>query len=129
MTALLALLSIAECAALPWIKPEASKSDFVKDQSSCMKELQEPPPSGVTDQQVYQTCMNAHGWKLRHGARLSVVVYLDWLCNKISETAARRWTWTRLREFSRWRSPGEHLSRAALQVRLVLQPYLASSPR
>ena len=65
MAALLALLSIADCAAPHWIKPEASKSDFVQDQSTCMKELQEPPPSGVTEQQVYQTCMNAHGWKLQ----------------------------------------------------------------
>jgi hypothetical protein len=65
MAALLALLNIADCAAPRWIKPEASKSDFVQDQSTCMKELQEPPPSGVTEQQVYQTCMNVHGWKLQ----------------------------------------------------------------
>ena len=63
--ALLALLSIADCATPRWVKPEASKSDFVQDQSSCMKELQEPPPPGVKDQQVYQACMNAHGWKLQ----------------------------------------------------------------
>jgi hypothetical protein len=62
---LIVLLSTADCAAPRWVKPEASKSDFVQDQSTCMKELQEPPPSGMTDQQVYQTCMNAHGWKLR----------------------------------------------------------------
>ena len=65
MAALLALLSTANCAAPRWVKPEASKSDFVQDQSTCMKEIQEPPPSGVTDQKVYQTCMNARGWKLQ----------------------------------------------------------------
>jgi hypothetical protein len=24
-----------------------------------------PPPSGTTDQQQYEACMNAHGWKLQ----------------------------------------------------------------
>jgi len=65
IAALLALLNTANCAAPHWVKPEASKSDFVQDQSTCMKAIQEPPPSGVTDQQVYQTCMNARGWKLQ----------------------------------------------------------------
>jgi len=60
---LVAACLLSACATPRWVKPEASKSDFVQDQSTCMKELQEPPPSGVTDQQVYQTCMNAHGWK------------------------------------------------------------------
>jgi hypothetical protein len=63
MAALLAFLGTADCAAPRWVKPEASKTDFVQDQSTCMKEIQEPPPLGVSDQQVYQTCMNAHGWK------------------------------------------------------------------
>jgi len=30
-----------------------------------MRALQEPPPSGVTNQQLYEACMNAHGWKLQ----------------------------------------------------------------
>ena len=56
---------LSACAAPRWVKPEASKSDFVQDQSICMKEVQEPPPSGVTNEQLYQTCMSAHGWKLQ----------------------------------------------------------------
>ena len=36
-----------------------------KNQYACMRTLQEPPPSGVTNQQLYEACMNAHGWKLQ----------------------------------------------------------------
>ena len=56
---------LSACAAPRWVKPEASKDDFVQDQSTCIREIQEPPPLGVTDEQVYQACMNAHGWKLQ----------------------------------------------------------------
>jgi hypothetical protein len=30
-----------------------------------MQAIQQPPPSGTTDQQQYEACMNARGWKLR----------------------------------------------------------------
>jgi hypothetical protein len=39
-------------------------SDLVQDQAACMQAVQQPPPSGTTDQQQYEACMNAHGWKL-----------------------------------------------------------------
>ena len=42
----------------------ASKSDLAQDQAACMQAVQQPPPSGTTDQQQYEACMNAHGWKL-----------------------------------------------------------------
>ena len=56
---------LSACAAPRWLKPEASKSDFVQDQYACMRALQEPPPLGVANQQLYEECMNAHGWKLQ----------------------------------------------------------------
>jgi len=56
---------LSACAAPRWVKPEASKSDLAHDQSACMRVLQEPPPPGATNRQLYEACMNAHGWKLQ----------------------------------------------------------------
>jgi hypothetical protein len=56
---------LSACATPPWAKPEASKSDLAQDQAACMQAIQQPPPSGTTDQQQYEECMNARGWKLR----------------------------------------------------------------
>jgi hypothetical protein len=50
------------------VKPDASKSDLAQDQSVCMRTLQEPPPPGTTNEQVYQDCMTAHGWTLQQRA-------------------------------------------------------------
>jgi hemerythrin-like domain-containing protein len=50
---------------LDWVNPGTSKSDFAEDQNACMRELQEPPSSGVTNQQMYEACMHTHGWELR----------------------------------------------------------------
>jgi hypothetical protein len=55
---------LSACATPHWVKPEASKSDLAQDQAACVHAVQQPPPSGTTDQQQYEACMNAHGWKL-----------------------------------------------------------------
>jgi len=55
---------LSACAAPRWVKPDASKSDLAQDQSVCMRTLQEPPPPGTTNEQVYEACMTAHGWTL-----------------------------------------------------------------
>src|SRR6516165_11909110 len=55
---------LSACAAPHWVKPEASKSELAQDQAACVQAVQQPPPSGTTDQQQYEACMNAHGWKL-----------------------------------------------------------------
>jgi len=55
---------LSACATPHWVKPDASKSDLAQDQAACMQAVQQPPPSGTTDQQQYEACMNAHGWKL-----------------------------------------------------------------
>jgi hypothetical protein len=47
------------------VKTEASESDLAQDRQICMRALQESPPLGVTNQQMYEQCMNAHGWKLQ----------------------------------------------------------------
>jgi hypothetical protein len=59
---------LSACAAPRWVKPDASKSDLAQDQSVCMRTLQEPPPPGTTNEQVYQACMTAHGWTLQQRA-------------------------------------------------------------
>ena len=60
---LLSLLAcLSACATPHWVKPEASKSDLAQDQAACVQAVQQPPPSGTTDQQQYEACMNAHGW-------------------------------------------------------------------
>ena len=66
MKFLLPLLAclLSACATPHWVKPEASKSDLAQDQAACVQAVQQPPPSGTTDQQQYEACMNAHGWKL-----------------------------------------------------------------
>jgi hypothetical protein len=56
---------LSACAAPRWVKPDASKSDLAQDQSVCMRTLQEPPPPGTTNEQVYEACMTAHGWTLQ----------------------------------------------------------------
>jgi hypothetical protein len=56
---------LSACATPHWVKPEASKSDLAQDQAACVQAVQQPPPSGMTDQQQYEACMNAHGWKLQ----------------------------------------------------------------
>jgi hypothetical protein len=55
---------LSGCATPQWVKPEASKSDLAQDRAACVQAVQQPPPSGTTDQQQYEACMNAHGWKL-----------------------------------------------------------------
>jgi hypothetical protein len=64
---LLSLLAclLSACATPHWVKPEASKSDLAQDQAACVQAIQQPPPAGTTDQQQYEACMNAHGWKLQ----------------------------------------------------------------
>jgi hypothetical protein len=64
---LLSLLAclLSACATPRWVKPEASKSDLAQDQAACVHAIQQPPPAGTTDQQQFETCMNAHGWKLQ----------------------------------------------------------------
>ena len=57
---------LSACATPRWVKPDASKNDLAHDQAACGQAVQQPPPSGTTDQQQYETCMNAHGWKLLH---------------------------------------------------------------
>jgi hypothetical protein len=44
---MIAVCPLSACAVLRWVKPEASKSDLVQDQSVCMRTLQEPPPPGT----------------------------------------------------------------------------------
>jgi hypothetical protein len=56
---------LSACATPRWVKPEASKTDLAQDQAACVHEIQQPPPPGTTDQQQYEACMNAHGWKLQ----------------------------------------------------------------
>jgi hypothetical protein len=64
---LLSLLAclLSACAIPHWVKPEASKSDLAQDQAACVQAIQQPPAPGTTDQQQYEACMNAHGWKLQ----------------------------------------------------------------
>jgi hypothetical protein len=59
---------LSACAAPRWVKPDASKSDLAQDQSVCMRTLQEPPPPGTTNEQVYQACMTEHSWTLHQRA-------------------------------------------------------------
>jgi hypothetical protein len=56
---------LSACATPHWVKPEASKSDLAQDQAACVQAVQQPPAPGTTDQQQYEACMNAHGWKLQ----------------------------------------------------------------
>lgn len=56
---------LSACATPRWVKPDASKSDLAQDQLVCRRTLQEPPPSGTTNEQVYRDCMTAHGWTLQ----------------------------------------------------------------
>jgi hypothetical protein len=56
---------LSACATPHWVKPEASKSDLAQDQLVCMRTLQEPPPPGTSNEQVYRDCMTAHGWSLQ----------------------------------------------------------------
>ena len=56
---------LSACATPHWVKPEASKSDLAEDRAACVQAVQQPPPAGTTDQQQYEACMNAHGWKLQ----------------------------------------------------------------
>jgi hypothetical protein len=65
---MIAVCLLSACAAPRWVKPEASKSDLAQDQSVCMRTLQEPPPPGTTNEQVYHDCMTAHGWTLQQRA-------------------------------------------------------------
>jgi hypothetical protein len=59
---------LSACATPRWVKPDASKSDLAQDQSVCMRTLQEPPPPGTTNEQVYQACMTTRGWTLQQRA-------------------------------------------------------------
>jgi len=56
---------LSACATPRWVRPEASKTDLAQDQAACVQEVQQPPAPGTTDQQQYEVCMNAHGWKLQ----------------------------------------------------------------
>ncbi len=62
---IIAVCLLSACAVPRWVKPDASKSDLAQDQLVCMRSLQEPPPPGSTNEQVYQDCMTAHGWTLQ----------------------------------------------------------------
>lgn len=65
---LLSACLLSACAAPRWVKPGASNSDLVQDQSACMRTMQEPPPPGNTNEQIYQDCMTARGWTLQQHA-------------------------------------------------------------
>jgi hypothetical protein len=56
---------LSACATPHWVKPEATESDLAQERHICIRTLQEPPPLGVTSQQMYEQCMKAHGWKLQ----------------------------------------------------------------
>jgi hypothetical protein len=62
---LIGLYLLSACATPRWVKSEASESDLAQDQLVCRRTLQEPPPSGTTNERVYQDCMAAHGWTLQ----------------------------------------------------------------
>jgi hypothetical protein len=62
---LLSTCVLSACATPHWVKPEASKSELAQDQAACVRAVQQPPPSGTTDQQQYEACMNSRGWKLQ----------------------------------------------------------------
>jgi hypothetical protein len=56
---------LSACAAEPvqpvWVKDGASQSDFDKDRRACTLALNQRP-LGVTNQNLYDTCMSARGW-------------------------------------------------------------------
>ncbi|MGB8632253.1 MAG: hypothetical protein WCD69_23230, partial [Xanthobacteraceae bacterium] len=56
---------LAACATPRWVKTGASESNLAQDRQICMRALQEPPSLGMTNQQTYEQCMSAHGWKLQ----------------------------------------------------------------
>jgi uncharacterized lipoprotein len=62
---LIGVCLLSACATPRWVKPEASKSDLAQDQLVCRRTLQEPPPPGMTNEQVYRDCMTAQGWTLQ----------------------------------------------------------------
>jgi hypothetical protein len=62
LLALTGVSLLSACATPRWVKPDASKSDLAQDQLVCRRTLQEPPPSGITNEQVYRDCMIARGW-------------------------------------------------------------------
>jgi hypothetical protein len=56
---------LSACVAEPvqpvWVKDGASQSDFDKDRRACTLALNQRP-LGVTNQNLYDTCMSARGW-------------------------------------------------------------------
>jgi len=56
---------LSACATPHWVKPGAAEGDLAQERQICMPMLQEPPPLGMTNQKMYEQCMNAHGWKLQ----------------------------------------------------------------
>lgn len=76
-------LSLLGCASDPtyWFKPSASTQDFEKDKYTCLRESQQQQASASissgsgsadlhseTNWDLYDTCMNAHGWHLQKAA-------------------------------------------------------------
>jgi hypothetical protein len=57
---------LSACAAQPvqpvWVKDGASEGDFDQDRRACTVELQQRPLA-VTNQNLYDACMSARGWK------------------------------------------------------------------
>jgi hypothetical protein len=57
---------LSACAAQPvqpvWVKDGASEGDFDQDRRACTIELQQRPLA-VTNQNLYDACMSARGWK------------------------------------------------------------------
>lgn len=57
---------LSACAAQPvqpvWVKDGASEGDFDQDRHACTLVLQQRPLA-VTNQNLYDACMSARGWK------------------------------------------------------------------
>ena len=79
-TYILGLILLSGCAQQQyiWVKPDASQNDFNVDNYTCLQEAQqrvgrasvnayygEAVNTVQTNQQLYVSCMNAHGWQIR----------------------------------------------------------------
>ena len=59
---LLLVLLLAGCAASKWVRPDASKQDFYRDDDLCQAQAVSSP-KGTVAQPVYESCMVARGWR------------------------------------------------------------------
>jgi hypothetical protein len=72
---------LAGCAQPMWVKPGASQSDFSSDRYTCLQESQQRIAAAQvnvyggaainrvqTNEQLFASCMNAHGWYLQRQA-------------------------------------------------------------